>query len=70
MLDTEKMTEDRIREIIREEIERAFKKDPAKKQAMLIASKGTLDWAYPPLILATGRLRPGWRPRSSSPSTG
>ena len=59
MLDTERMTEDRIREMIREEIERAFKKDPAKKQAMLIASKGTLDWAYPPLILATAAAAAG-----------
>ena len=59
MLDTERMTEDRIREMIREEIQRAFKKDPAKKQAMIIASKGTLDWAYPPLILATAAAAAG-----------
>jgi peroxiredoxin family protein len=59
MLDTEKLTEDRIREMIREEIARAFKKDPAKKKAMLIASKGSLDWAYPPLILATAAAAAG-----------
>lgn len=53
MPDTDTLTEARVREIIQEEIARAFKKDPAKKQAMIIASKGTLDWAYPPLILAT-----------------
>lgn len=53
------VTEDRVREIIREEIARAFKKDPARKQGMLIASKGTLDWAYPPLILATAGAAAG-----------
>lgn len=45
------VTEADVRRIIREEIERAFKKDPASKKACLIASKGTLDWAYPPFIL-------------------
>jgi peroxiredoxin family protein len=38
---------------VREEVERAAKRDPAKKQLALIASKGSLDFAYPPLILAT-----------------
>ena len=42
-----------IRQIVREEIQAAFKKDPASRKACLIASKGTLDWAYPPLILST-----------------
>jgi peroxiredoxin family protein len=59
MLETGQMTEERVREIIREEITRAFKKDQAKKQGMLIASKGTLDWAYPPLILATAGAAAG-----------
>jgi peroxiredoxin family protein len=45
--------EEDVRRIVREEIERAMKKDPARKKAALIASKGTLDFAYPPLILAT-----------------
>ncbi|HEU5160809.1 MAG TPA: DsrE/DsrF/DrsH-like family protein [Streptosporangiaceae bacterium] len=44
--------EEDVRRIVREEIERAFKKDPAARKAALVASKGTLDWAYPPLILA------------------
>ena len=52
MLDTE-ATEETIRRIVREEIERTLKNDPATKKAAIIASKGTLDWAYPPLILAT-----------------
>ena len=45
--------EEDVRRIVREEIERAFRKDPATKRASIIASKGTLDWAYPPLILAS-----------------
>lgn len=59
MPDTAILTEERIREIIKEEVAKAFKKDPAKRQAMLIASKGTLDWAYPPLILATAAAAAG-----------
>ena len=53
------MTADDVRAIVREEIERAFRKDPAKKRASLIASKGTLDWAYPPLILANAAAAAG-----------
>jgi peroxiredoxin family protein len=45
--------EDDVRRIVREEVQRAFKKDPAARKAALVASKGTLDWAYPPLILAS-----------------
>jgi peroxiredoxin family protein len=52
MIDSE-VSEETIRRIVREEIERALKHDPATKKAAIIASKGTLDWAYPPLILAT-----------------
>src|SRR6266508_4266773 len=48
-----KLTEDDVRRIVREEVEHAFKRDPAARRASIIASKGTLDWAYPPLILAT-----------------
>ena len=58
MLDT-KLDEDTIRKIVREEIEAAFKKDPANKKAAIIASKGTLDWAYPPLILGTAAAASG-----------
>jgi peroxiredoxin family protein len=47
------LDEKEVRRIVREEIARAQKRDPASKKAALIASKGTLDWAYPPLILAT-----------------
>jgi peroxiredoxin family protein len=53
------LAEDTVRRIVREEIERAFRKDPAKKRAAIIASKGTLDWAYPPLILANAAAAAG-----------
>jgi peroxiredoxin family protein len=56
MLDEAKLaglTEDDVRRIVQEEIEKAQKRDVAGKKAAIIASKGTLDWAYPPLILAT-----------------
>ena len=52
MLDTS-IGEEELRRIIREEIALALKKDPAARKAAIIASKGTLDWAYPPLILST-----------------
>jgi peroxiredoxin family protein len=44
---------DLVRRIVREEIQLAMKNDPAARKACIIASKGTLDFAYPPLILAT-----------------
>jgi peroxiredoxin family protein len=47
------LTPEQIREIVREEIQRALTQDPASRKACIIASKGTLDWAYPPLILST-----------------
>jgi peroxiredoxin family protein len=61
MLDTQNVsiTEDEVRRIVREEIQRAFKKDSANKRAAIIASKGTLDFAYPPLILATAAAAAG-----------
>lgn len=59
MLDTANLTEDRLRSIIREEIQEAFDKDRAPRRAAIIASKGTLDWAYPPFILATAAAAAG-----------
>lgn len=38
-----------------------MKSDPnAPKRLAMIASKGTLDWAYPPLILASAAGAMGW----------
>lgn len=53
------VSEEQIRQIVREEIEAAMDKDPSKKKAAIIASKGTLDWAYPPFILATAAAAAG-----------
>jgi peroxiredoxin family protein len=53
------LTADEVRRIVREEIQLAFKKDPAARKACLISSKGTLDWAYPPLILSTAAAAAG-----------
>jgi peroxiredoxin family protein len=47
------ITEEDIRRIVREEVRKAFARDPASRKAAIVASKGTLDWAYPPLILAS-----------------
>jgi len=47
------LSEEAVRQIVQEEIERAARLDEGPKRAAIIASKGTLDWAYPPLILAT-----------------
>jgi peroxiredoxin family protein len=48
-----------VRRIVREEIERAMKRDPAARRACIIASKGTLDWAYPPFILSAAAAAAG-----------
>lgn len=53
------MTEEDLRRIVREEIQAAMGKDPGSQRAAIIASKGTLDWAYPPLILATAASATG-----------
>ncbi|HJX49169.1 MAG TPA: DsrE/DsrF/DrsH-like family protein [Gaiellaceae bacterium] len=47
------LDEEDVRRIVQSELERAGRDDGATKKAAFIASKGTLDWAYPPLILAT-----------------
>ncbi|MFQ5517463.1 MAG: DsrE/DsrF/DrsH-like family protein [Acidimicrobiia bacterium] len=38
----------------------AYEPNPARKRLALVASKGTLDQAYPPLILATTAASLGW----------
>ena len=47
------LSEEEIRRIVQDELERAQKRDTGPRKAAIISSKGTLDWAYPPLILAT-----------------
>jgi peroxiredoxin family protein len=43
-----------------EELDPAAEAVPARKRLALVASKGTLDQAYPPLILATTAASLGW----------
>lgn len=53
------LDEPAVRRIVKEEIEQALRRDPATRKASIIASKGTLDWAYPPFILATAAAAAG-----------
>jgi peroxiredoxin family protein len=52
----------RLDEILPERIEQALKsREQARTPSMtLIATKGTLDWAYPPFILAATAAALGW----------
>ncbi len=51
--------EEAVRRIVREEVQRAFARDPGMRRGAIIASKGTLDWAYPPLILGNAAAAMG-----------
>ena len=53
------LSEADVRRIAREEVTKAFASNPASRRAAIIASKGTLDWAYPPLILANAAAAAG-----------
>lgn len=56
------LTEDDVRRIVREEMSTApaaAGRDPGANGTAIIASKGTLDWAYPPLILANAAAAAG-----------
>ena len=53
------LSEADVRRIVREEVTKAFASNPASRRAAIIASKGTLDWAYPPLILANAAAAAG-----------
>jgi len=48
-----------VAESVTEQVAAAMKKDPAKNKVAIIASKGTLDMAYPPLILASAAAAMG-----------
>ena len=58
MLDETTVTQD-VRALVQEEIRKALERDRATRRATFIASKGTLDWAYPPLILSTAAAAAG-----------
>lgn len=49
----ERIVRQRLDALIEEKVARALEKDPARNMIRIIASKGTLDFAYPPLILAS-----------------
>jgi peroxiredoxin family protein len=53
------LTEEEVRQIVRNEIDKSWKKDPAARKVAIIASKGTLDWAYPPLNLGAAAAASG-----------
>ncbi len=55
------LTEFDVRRIIRSELQRSSGRDAGTQTAALIASQGTLDSAYPPLILATTAAATGMR---------
>lgn len=48
-----------VTERVAEQVAAAMKKDPARNKVAIIASKGTLDMAYPPLILASAAAAMG-----------
>jgi peroxiredoxin family protein len=53
MLDETTIAPADVRALVQEEVQKALARERATRRAAFIASKGTLDWAYPPLILAT-----------------
>jgi peroxiredoxin family protein len=55
----DRLVDERITQIVAKQIAEALKKDPAKNKVAIIASKGTLDMAYPPLILASAAAAMG-----------
>ena len=78
-VDMEKLVQDRVDELVTQQLKQlvgdevalAMKKDPAKNTVAIIASKGTLDMAYPAADSGDGRGGAGYgRSSSSSPSTG
>ena len=52
----EAMVEKRVQEILDQKLEALIKARLPKDRLSLIASKGTMDMAYPPLILATSAV--------------
>jgi hypothetical protein len=65
--ETEQLIQTRVDSVVGERLDRlvaqkvaaAMKKDPARGKVAIIASKGTLDMAYPPLILASAAAAMG-----------
>lgn len=53
------LARERLDQLVTERVATAMKKDPARSKVAIIASKGTLDMAYPPLILASAAAAMG-----------
>lgn len=53
------LVNERLEQFVNERVAAAMKKDPARNKVAIIASKGTLDMAYPPLILASAAAAMG-----------
>lgn len=53
------LVSEKLDQTIAERVEVAMKRDPAKNKVAIIASKGTLDMAYPPLIIAAAAAAMG-----------
>ena len=63
--DLDALIRDRVDSLVTARVEELLALEAARKAAKpkkmaIIASKGTLDWAYPPLILATTAATLGW----------
>lgn len=58
----DEMIKRRLDEILPREIEKALaaRREQVPGSMVLIATKGTLDWAYPPFILASTAAALGW----------
>jgi peroxiredoxin family protein len=55
----DELANERITQLVNTRVAEAMRHDPAKNIIAIIASKGTLDMAYPPLILATAAAAMG-----------
>lgn len=55
----DELVEQRLKKLVSDEVASAIKHDPARDTVAIIASKGTLDMAYPPLILASAAAAMG-----------
>lgn len=53
------LVNERLEQLVNERVAAAMKKDTARNKVAIIASKGTLDMAYPPLILASAAAAMG-----------
>jgi peroxiredoxin family protein len=59
------LTSEELESMVRERVDAYLQEKEAEKEQKIpklaiIATKGTLDWAYPPLILATTAAALGW----------